>query len=95
MTKIFNHLNDKGCFLNGDFAKTKSEFLNKKLDEFYKEYLKNNLRGEELRVWLHHAFKEDKPVALEDQLLWMKEAGFREIECIWRHQNLAVYYGLK
>jgi tRNA (cmo5U34)-methyltransferase len=95
MSKIFNHLNDGGCFLNGDFAKTKSEFLNKKLDESYKEYLRNNLRGEELKVWLHHAFKEDRPVALEDQLLWMKEAGFREIECIWRHQNLAVYYGLK
>jgi len=95
MKKIFNYLNDKGCFLNGDFARTKSEFLNKKLDEFYKEYLRNNLRGEELKVWLHHAFKEDKPIALEDQLLWMKEAGFREIECIWRHQNLAIYYGLK
>jgi tRNA (cmo5U34)-methyltransferase len=95
MSKILNHLNDNGCFLNGDFTKTKSEFLNKKLNEYYKEYLRNNLRGEELRVWLHHAFKEDKPVALENQFLWMKEAGFREIECIWRHQNLAVYYGLK
>jgi tRNA (cmo5U34)-methyltransferase len=95
MSKVFNHLNNNNCFLNGDFAKTKSEFLNKKLDEFYKEYLKNNLRGEELKAWFNHAFKEDKPVALEDQLLWMKEAGFREIECIWRHQNLAVYYGLK
>lgn len=95
MREIFSHLNNNGCFLNGDFAKTKSKFLNKKLDEFYKEYLKNNLRGEELKVWSHHAFNEDKPIALEDQLLWMKEAGFREIECIWRFQNLAVYYGLK
>jgi tRNA (cmo5U34)-methyltransferase len=95
MSRIFNHLKDNGCFLNGDFAKTKTEFLNKKLDESYKEYLRNNLRGEELKVWLRHAFKEDKPIALEDQLLWMKEVGFREIECIWRYQNLAIYYGLK
>jgi len=95
MAKIFNHLNDNGCFLNGDFAKTKSEFLNKKFDEFYKEYLVNNLRGEELKAWLRHAFEEDRPVELEDQLLWMKEAGFREIECIWRYKNLAVYYGMK
>ncbi|MDI6825696.1 MAG: hypothetical protein QMD36_00670 [Candidatus Aenigmarchaeota archaeon] len=57
--------------------------------------MRDNLRGEELKIWLRHAFKEDKPVALEDQLLWMKEAGFREIECVWRYQNLAVYYGLK
>jgi tRNA (cmo5U34)-methyltransferase len=69
--------------------------LNKKLDEFYKEYMRNNLRGEELGIWLHHAFKEDKPIALEDQLSWMKEAGFKEVECIWRYKNLAVYYGLK
>jgi len=93
--KIFNHLNGNGCFLNGDFTKTKLEFLNKKLDQFYKEYLKNNLRGEELKIWLRHAFKEDKPLVLEDQFLCMKEAGFREIECIWRYQNLAIYYGMK
>jgi len=69
--------------------------LNKKFDEFYRGYLKNNLKGQDLKIWLHHAFKEDKPIPLNDQLSWMREVGFGEVECIWRYKNLAVYYGIK
>ena len=93
--KVYESLNENGIFINGDFIKSKSEHINLKLREFYEKYLREKLKGTELKTWLHHAFEEDKPIELETHLDWLEEAGFRKIECVWRYMNLAVYYGIK
>lgn len=93
--KIYESLNDGGIFINGDFIRSDSEHINIKLREFYEGYLREKLKGVELEKWLHHAFEEDNPTALETQLGWLMEAKFKKIECVWRYMNLAVYYGVK
>jgi SAM-dependent methyltransferase len=32
---------------------------------------------------------------LDDQLRWLREAGFDPVECFWRHGNRAIFGGLK
>jgi cyclopropane fatty-acyl-phospholipid synthase-like methyltransferase len=32
----------------------------------------------------------DKPSGLEDQLAWLRGAGFRSVEVVWRHDDLAI-----
>lgn len=93
--KVYESLNNDGIFINGDFIKSSTEHINIKLRKFYEDYLREKLKGVELEKWLHHAFEEDKPTELEDQLNWMRKANFKKIECVWRYMNLAVYYGLK
>lgn len=93
--KVHESLNNNGIFINGDFIKGNNERVNIKLKEFYENYLREKLKGIELKKWLHHAFEEDKPTELETQLNWLRETKFREIECVWKYMNLAVYYGIK
>ncbi len=32
---------------------------------------------------------------IEDQMVWMLEAGFEAVECFWRHANKAIWAGFK
>lgn len=93
--KIYESLKDGGIFINGDFIRSNSEYVNSKFKEYYENYLRCKLRGPELEKWLRHAFEEDQPTELGTQLSWLRETGFRKIECVWRYMNLAVYYGIK
>ncbi len=94
-TKIHNHLNDGGCFVNADFIKFKSNHLTNKAMKFYEEFLSKNLAGKELEHWLRHAKEEDTPAAVDEQFTWLKEAGFSHIEYVWIYQNLAIYRAVK
>lgn len=95
ISKIYDSLKSNGIFINGDFVKSSSDHINTKLKKFYENFLKERLTGIELEKWLHHAFEEDKPIDIETQLNWLKEAKFRKTECVWIYMNLAVYYGIK
>lgn len=37
----------------------------------------------------------DKPDDIEDQMVWLLEAGFEAVECFWRHANKAVWAAFK
>ncbi len=37
----------------------------------------------------------DQPAHLEDQLLWLREAGFADIDCHWKWLELALVGGAK
>ncbi len=37
----------------------------------------------------------DRPDDIEDQMVWLLEAGFEAVECFWRHANKAIWAGFK
>jgi len=39
--------------------------------------------------------KYDKPSSLSEQLQWLKEAGFQDVDCYYKYFNFAVYSGKK
>ena len=39
--------------------------------------------------------KYDKPALLDDQLTWLREAGFEEVDCYYKYLMFAVYGGRK
>jgi tRNA (cmo5U34)-methyltransferase len=45
------------------------------------------------RVPKYHA--EDSPAKLFDQLAWITEFGFTDVDVIWKYYNFAVYGGGK
>jgi tRNA (cmo5U34)-methyltransferase len=89
--KIFSSLKKGGLFVNGDFIKGESNQIDKHYRTIYKNYIEKNLSGEELRIWLKHAFVDDQPMRLSDQFLHLKQAGFTNIQLIWQYNNEAVY----
>ena len=39
--------------------------------------------------------KVDKTATLADQMAWLREAGFRDVDCWYKHYRMAVYSGRK
>ena len=45
--------------------------------------------------WMTVYETEDRPSKLVDQLMWLAEIGFDEVDVVWKYFNFAVYGGRK
>lgn len=93
--KIFDSLNKGGVFINGDFIEGESSDLEEQYKSIYGVFLEKNLSGNELKVWLKHAFEEDMPMKFSEQYKILKEIGFKEIFLLWQFNKEAVYVAKK
>ncbi|KYC46154.1 MAG: hypothetical protein APG12_00097 [Candidatus Methanofastidiosum methylothiophilum] len=95
-TKIFNSLSEGGVFYNADIILGSSESLHKLYIAKWKDFMAQSLPGDEIEdTWMAKHHKEDRPEILLDQLSWLKEIGFSEIDVVWKYYNFAVYGGTK
>ena len=93
--KVYESLNEGGLFINADQVLGRSGGF----DSFYKETWKESVKESGLEeAAIESAFermKLDKFAPLESQLDMLAEAGFNEIDCIYKNQNFAVFAGVK
>jgi hypothetical protein len=55
-----------------------------------------NVSREEIQVrWNPKYEAEVRPARLTDQLAWLAEIGFADVDVIWKRYNFAVYGGRK
>lgn len=93
--KIFQCLRPGGVFVNADQVLGATDFL----DNLYKTYWQkkiaaSGLSGDELSAAFERT-KLDKMSPLADQLLWLRQAGFTNVDCIYKYYNFVVLYGRK
>ncbi|MDD2516026.1 MAG: class I SAM-dependent methyltransferase [Candidatus Gracilibacteria bacterium] len=88
-------MNKGSYFINGDFIEGENEFIDNQYRLIYKDFLENNLKGEELAVWLGHAFGEDMPTSLSKQFKMLTKNGFHDVRLLWQFNNEAVYIAKK
>lgn len=56
--------------------------------------MKKHVAEEEINnIWLPKYQKEDRPAKLINQIAWLSNLGFVEIDIIWKYYNYAVYGG--
>lgn len=93
--KIYEALKPGGVFVNGDFYAGETVTIDNDLRKLYEDYLRQNLKGDELKVWLKHAFTEDMPMKLSEQISLLTAAGFDKVEIKWVYNNEALYVACK
>ena len=89
--RIFHALNPGGTFLNREIVLGATPHLSEKYHELWRQFIKSN--GEDEGKWFNTYLTEDKPATVEDQLQWLKEAGFVDTGCHWRYFNYAIFGG--
>jgi len=93
--KIYHALNPGGAFVHAELARGATESA----EQIYQEHWRNHLNQiglsqQELDL-IYQRMAYDRPAPLEDQLKWLKEAGFIDIDCFYKYYNFAVYMGRK
>jgi len=94
--RIYEHLSPGGVFYNADVVLASNEFLQSVYLEKWITFMRREVPEEEIEhKWIPKYRAEDRPARLMDQLAWMVEIGFADIDIIWKRYNFAVYGGVR
>lgn len=94
-SKIYQLLNDGGIFVNADQVAGN----NAQSDSFFKrrwlEHInESGLTQESIDASVERR-KLDINARLDDQINWMEQAGFQDVDCMYKHFDFAVFFGRK
>lgn len=94
--KAYNSLNNMGIFYNADVVLGSNNYNQSLYMQKWKEYMSNSISIDEIEnKWIPNYELEDRPAKLIDQLEWLSEIGYKNIDVIWKFYNFAVYGGQK
>lgn len=91
--RLFDALNPGGLFLCRDVVLGPTPSLTRQYEQLWRRYVRAN--GEDDEALMGRYQREDIPAPVVDQLRWLQEAGFAEVDCYWRHLNFAIFGGQK
>lgn len=94
--RIHDYLQIGGVFYNADLflgstAHQRQIYREKWVDHMLKSFSWEEI--EKILIPKHQA--EDYPLPLSEHLKWLKDAGFKEIDVIWKYYMFGVYGGKK
>lgn len=93
--KLYDALNRNGIFLNADQVRSEDSYVEWLNKTKWKSSIENiGLSSEEICSTLDRV-KLDRESTLNEQLSWLKEAGFRDADCIYKYYHFAVFFARK
>jgi tRNA (cmo5U34)-methyltransferase len=94
--RIYGSLAPGGVFYNADVVLASNDFLQALSMKAWRRFMGHNLSLEEIEgKWIPKYREEDHPARLFDQLAWMTEIGFVDVDVLWKYFNFAVYGGVR
>lgn len=92
---ILNGLNEGGCFINLDQFNADSVSINNFFDDYWLDFIKNNLIDiSDETSWMERR-KLDKENSIPKTVTMLKETGFQNVECIYQFMKFGVIVALK
>jgi len=93
--KIYNHLKPGGIFVNAEQVLGATDTI----ESYYKKEWERTIRQngvpeEEIAEWKER-LKLDRESTVEEQINWLKEAGFADADCAYKFYKFAVIFGIK
>jgi tRNA (cmo5U34)-methyltransferase len=93
--RIYDALRPGGAFVHADEALAATPWLEERAQRAWQDAARRRGSTEdELRAAVGR-MSHDIPAPLEDQLAWMREAGFRDVDCAYRYYMYVVYAGCR
>jgi tRNA (cmo5U34)-methyltransferase len=93
--KIFDALTPHGYFINADLTLGSTDATDKICQKHWQNHLETiGLEEDELSE-IRKRMDLDQPAPLEHQLRWMRQSGFEDVDCFFKHYSFVVYSGKK
>jgi tRNA (cmo5U34)-methyltransferase len=94
--RIYRSLSSGGVFYNADAVLASNDFLQTVYMNGWRRFMGQSLSQDEIEgKWIPKYQEEDRPAKLIDQLAWMTEIGFSDVDVLWKYCNFAVYGGVR
>jgi tRNA (cmo5U34)-methyltransferase len=95
-TRVFDNLRSEGVFYNADVVLGSSNFLQGAYMREWRAFMCRNVSEAEVDgIWIPKYHAEDRPAKLIDQLEWLTQIGFADVDVIFKTCNFAVYGGTR
>ena len=95
MQKIFAALTPGGCFIHAELAQGTTPSTDAFYQSVWRRHMEStDIEKEELNA-IHERMACDRPATLDDQLAWLRLAGFVDVDCFFKRYNFTVYAGKK
>lgn len=95
MQKIFSALEPGGAFVHAELAQGTTRATEQHYQRHWQAHLEScGFTAEELAT-IRQRMACDRPAPIEHQLAWMREAGFADVDCFFKHYNFTVSMGTK
>lgn len=92
---VYNTLKKPGCFINADQVLGSTIYLeNLYKEEWKRKVLSSPLSREQISQAVERT-RMDRMSTLEDQLSWLRDVGFGEVDCVYKYYNFVVMYARK
>lgn len=95
MQKIFDVLTPGGVFIHAELALGPTKTVEMLYQQRWKHHLESTDIGKDELAAIFERMASDRPATLADQLSWLQEAGFVDVDCFFKHYNFAVTAGKK
>lgn len=102
--EVFGLVRERGCFINADNVRAPTKSLGERYRVARDEYLDWFVRGSssgktnlaELRAAAPSTYHGPHNNGyLEEELAWLREAGFEDVDCFWKFTTTVVYGGFR
>ncbi len=94
--RIYDLLGPAGLFINIDQIKGPTPALKKLYWDTWLEKVRRSGEPEErIQASIQRRTTFDKDALLTDQLEWLREAGFTDVDCIYKNYFIGVFYAKK
>lgn len=81
--KVFQHIEEGGVFVNYDQFCVEDKGLNAKIEKYWIDQIQaSGISDTEYQRWLDRK-KLDRECTVQEEIKWLKEAGFSAVECIY------------
>lgn len=93
--RIYSILNQDGVFINADQVYGSTPFIEALYKSDWKFKVEHSGLSEDEIQSAYERTELDKMARLDDQLNWLKDIGFLDVDCIYKYYNFAVLFGRK
>lgn len=93
LCRIYDSLKVNGVFLIRDIIKSESDRMNTLYHKLWCEFeRKNGIDPDKIDK---NTKEDDIPTTVNNHVVWLKEAGFKDVDCVWKYNNFAIIVGYK
>jgi tRNA (cmo5U34)-methyltransferase len=93
---IYSKLRSPGLFMNIDQIRAETHYLRKLYwDHWLKQVRQQELLENQIQDSINRRETYDQDALMSDQLQWLSEAGFVNVDCIYKNYFVGVFHAMK